>query len=227
MNPTRILLVEDDRPLAELVAARLSRDGYEVAVEHRGDRATEHVFRMVPDLVILDVMLPGKDGLTICRELRPAFRGPILFFTAREDDYDQIAGLELGADDYLVKPVRPQVLIARVRALLRRMQPPSSERLVFDELEVAPASREVRIRGEVLALNEAEYELIEYLARNPGRVVDREELFQALRGIPYDGIDRSIDLRVAKLRRELKRRLNEPLPIRTVRGHGYLFAVDR
>ena len=227
MRPARLLLVEDDEPLAALMAAALERDGHSVHVLHRGDLATAWINRNDPDLVILDVMLPGADGFSVLRELRPGWTGPVLVLTARGGDFDQVAGLELGADYYVAKPVPPPVLLARVRALLRRVRP-SEERaqtLQIGELEILPSAREARGRKGPIPLTDAEYDLLFFLAERAGEVVDRETLFRELRGIEYDGQDRSMDLRVSKLRAQLREHLDGRSPIRTVHGRGYLFAV--
>lgn len=223
----KLLLVEDDEPLARLMADALRRGGCEVDVVHRGDGVIERIHRDRPDLVVLDVMLPGMDGFEVLRSLRPAWTGPVLMLTARGDPFDQVAGLELGADDYVAKPVLPQVLLARVRALLRRARPtePDQSALTFGDLQISPGAREVRGCRGLIPLTDAEYELLVYLASRAGEVVERDDLFHALRGIPYNGVDRSMDLRVSKLRSQLRDHLDGRSPIRTVHGRGYLFAV--
>lgn len=227
MQPANLLLIEDDEPLAALMAEALERGGFRVDVLHRGDTAVAHIQRTRPDLVVLDVMLPGRDGFEVLRDLRPGWTGPVLVLTARGGDFDQVVGLELGADDYVAKPVQPPVLLARVRALLRRTRGDEADvrTLVFGDLEIVPSAREVRGRRGVIPLSDAEYELLLFLASRAGEVVERDALFQELRGIPYDGIDRSMDLRVSKLRSQLREHLDGRSPIRTVHGRGYLFAV--
>ncbi|MEN0060534.1 MAG: response regulator transcription factor [Myxococcota bacterium] len=228
MAEGRILVVEDDVELAELVQETLQRDGYEVALHHRGDTAVEAIQRVDPDLLVLDLMLPGTDGFDVLRQLRPAWTRPVLMLTARGDAFDQVSGLELGADDYVVKPVLPRLLLARVKALLRRAVPvvDAEAPLELGGLRIVPRAREVRVGDEPIRLTDAEYDLIWFLAQNAGRVVSREELFRELRGIEYDGLDRSMDLRVSKLRSHLRKALGVDGPIRTVHGRGYLFAVD-
>ena len=229
MQTANLLLVEDDEPLAELMAGALRRGGYTVSILHRGDGVVEHIQAERPDLVVLDVMLPGLDGFGVLRALRPAWTGPVLMLTARGDAFDQVVGLELGADDYVAKPILPQVLLARVRALLRRSRPvepdPSTAVHTFGDLQIVPSAREARGRRGVIPLTDAEYDLLAYLASRPGEVIEREDLFQELRGIAYDGLDRSMDLRVSKLRAQLRDHLDGRSPIRTVHGRGYLFAV--
>ncbi|MEM6927200.1 MAG: response regulator transcription factor [Myxococcota bacterium] len=228
MADGRILVVEDDVALAELVQETLQRDGYQVTLHHRGDTAVGAIRKLDPDLLLLDLMLPGTDGFDILRQLRPAWSGPVLMLTARGDAFDQVSGLELGADDYVVKPVLPRVLLARVKALLRRAAPVVDDHAPLDVggLHLVPSAREVRAGDQPVPLTDAEYDLLWFLARNAGRVVEREELFQELRGIDYDGLDRSMDLRVSKLRATLRKTLGREGPIRTVHGRGYLFAVD-
>ncbi len=229
MQPASLLLVEDDVPLATLMAQAMRRDGHEVVVLHRGDVVVDHIRAHPPDLLVLDVMLPGMDGFEILRALRPGWTGPVLVLTARGDDFDHVAGLELGADDYVAKPVLPAVLMARIRALLRRARPAEgdpSRPLRFGDLEIVPGAREARGRHGPIPLTDAEYDLLVHLASHAGEVVDRDALFQALRGIPYDGLDRSMDLRVSKLRAHLREHLDGRSPIRTVHGRGYLFVVD-
>lgn len=230
----RVLLVEDDARLAALVQEYLEREGFAVTLEARGDRAAERIPRERPDVVILDLMLPGLDGLAVCRAVRPAFPGAILMLTARGEEVDEIVGLEVGADDYLAKPVRPRLLLARLHALLRRRAAPSPEAaptvpedgaLRVGALEVWPARREARYQGAPLDLTTAEFDLLALLAGRAGEVVSREELYLALRGIPYDGLDRSMDLRVARIRRKLGDDARQPAIIKSVRGAGYLLAV--
>ncbi len=225
MGGERILLVEDDVQLAQLTGEALTREGYIVELEHRGDTAAAHIRAFQPDLVILDVMLPGADGFEVLRDLRPAWTGPVLMLTARDDDFDQVTGLELGADDYVIKPVIPRVLLARVRAMIRRKGSQPAKGLQFGELTVFPTAREATGPRGAIPLSDAEYDLLEFLAKNAGRVIERDELFRALRGINYDGLDRSMDLRISKLRAHLRGHLDGEAPIRTVHGRGYLFAV--
>jgi two-component system response regulator RstA len=155
-------------------------------------------------MVVLDVMLPGADGLTICREVRPHYHQPILMLTARTEDMDQVLGLEMGADDYVAKPVQPRVLLARIRALLRRTdKAPEDEvaqRIEFDDLVIDNGGRSVTLNGELVDFTSAEYDLLWLLASNAGRILSREDIFERLRGIEYDGQDRSIDVRISRIR---------------------------
>lgn len=225
--PVRILIVEDDLRLAGLVREFLRAAGYEVLVEPRGDRAPGRILDEAPDLVILDLMLPGLDGLSVCRQVRPSYSGSILMLTARGEEVDEVVGLELGADDYMVKPVRPRLLLARIKTLLRRQaQPATAEepptRIVHGDLEVDSASRTAFVGGRRVRLTTAEFDLLWLLVTHAGQALDREQIYRELRGIEYDGLDRSVDLRVARLRRKLGDDAKQPRRIKSVRGVGYL-----
>jgi two-component system OmpR family response regulator len=216
----RVLLVEDDPRLAELVMEYLS--GYEFSVElvTRGDTALEHFKQSTPDIVVLDLMLPGLDGMVVCRQIREHSAVPILILTAREDSYDEVSGLEQGADDFVNKPVQPRVLLARLRALLRRTQARAadSQVLEFGGLRIMVKDRSVTWRGQACVLSNTEYKLLLVLAEAAGRVLSRDELLKKMRGIEFDGLDRSI----SKLRRKFDDNVSEK--IKTVWGEGYLFS---
>ena len=224
---TRILLVEDDLELAKLVVEYLEQNDFAVVVEPRGDRANDAIAQLSPDLVILDIMLPGLDGLTICRQARPVYAGPILMLTARGDELDEVVGLEVGADDYLTKPVRPRVLLARIRTLLRRTAGASDaaalRRVEVGGLAVDAGRRTVSLDGQGVELTSAEFDLLWYLAKHAGEPLSREQIYREVRGIEHDGIDRSIDLRVSRLRSKLGAR--GPKLIKSVRGVGYQLVI--
>ena len=219
----KLLLIEDDVRLATLMAEYLQTNGHDVGVEHRGDRAVDRILAEKPDLVVLDLMLPGEDGLSICRRVRPQFPGPILMLTARGEEIDHIVGLEVGADDYVGKPVSPRLLLARVSALLRRAggAPGGGARLEFGDLSIDRSSREVRVGEDLVELTSAEFDLLWMLAEHAGHPVSREELLRELRGIEWDGLDRSIDVRCSGLRRKLAEWPGHEDRIKTVRGVGY------
>lgn len=223
---TRVLLVEDDDALAGLLSDYLSRHGFDVKRIVDGLEAVASIESSSPELVLLDLMLPGIDGLEVCRRVRPGFSGPILMLTARVDDVDEIMGLEVGADDYIKKPVDPRVLLARLRAALRRSAPPDDQpdRLVFDEVVVDAGRHEVTVKGADAELTTAEFELVWLLASRAGDVLTRADLHQLLRGVEYDGVDRSIDLRVSRVRKKMGA---AGAWIRSVRSTGYLWAVPR
>jgi len=234
-NPN-ILIVEDDERLANLTKEYMESNGMHVELEMDGRRAVSRIIDEQPDLVVLDVMLPGMDGLNICREVRSKFHNPILMLTARTDDVDQVLGLEMGADDYVAKPVRPRILLARIRALLRRTENLSSnpavnesnieERLQFSNLVIDHSAREVSLDEEHVDLTSAEFDLLWLLASNAGKILSREEIFEKLRGIEYDGQDRSIDVRVSRIRPKIGDDPMNPRRIKTVRSKGYLFVKD-
>jgi two-component system OmpR family response regulator/two-component system response regulator RstA len=227
-----LLLVEDDEALAEVMQEYLEKHDFKVEIEHRGDRAVTKIRTMLPDLVILDIMLPVKDGFTVCREIRPTYSGPVLMLTARDEDMDQVVGLELGADDYICKPVQPRLLLARIHAVLRRLRPGNHDksakrsRFEFGGLVINKSSREVIKNGLLVDLTTAEFDLLFLLANHAGKILSREAILQKIRGIDYDGIDRSIDLRISRLRKKLGDDPECPGLIKTVRGRGYLFAGE-
>ncbi len=221
----RVMLVEDDARLAELVTEYLS--GYEFAVElvTRGDVALERFKELAPDVVILDLMLPGLDGMVVCRQIRDQSDVPILILTAREDSYDEVSGLEQGADDFVNKPVQPRVLLARLHALMRRTQAKSgvdARVLQFGALRIVTSDRSVVWRGQPCVLSNTEYKLLLVLAEAAGRVLSRDALLKKMRGIEFDGLDRSIDNCISKLRRKFDDAESEK--IKTVWGEGYLFS---
>jgi len=224
-----LLIAEDDSRLADLVKSYLEANNYRVTIEADGNRVPERVRQEKPDMLILDIMLPGKDGLTLCQMLRPEFDGPILMLTARNEDADQILGLEFGADDYVIKPVEPRILLARIRALLRRIEPrpnPARQTLEFGNLRIDDASRSVLLNDAPINLSSYEFDLLWLLAQHAGEVVKRDLLFQELHGRPYDGLDRTIDVRISQLRKKLNDNTDNPQRIKTVWGRGYLFIAD-
>ncbi|MCK5813189.1 MAG: response regulator [Cocleimonas sp.] len=226
-----ILLVEDDRKLSAVICEYLQQQGLSMETEYRGDTAIERILTLQPDLVILDLMLPGLDGLEVCRQVRHSYTQPILMLTAKDEDFDQVVGLELGADDYVIKPVQPRVLLARIRTLLRRATPAisieqHSSLLHFDRLEIDNEAREVRLDQHLVELTTQEYEMLYLLARHAGKVLNRNAIFEALSGIEYDGLDRSVDIRISRLRKLLELNPAKPTGIKTVRGQGYLFVAS-
>jgi len=235
----RILLVEDDLKLAALVQEFLRANGFSVAHEARGDRAPTRILEEQPDMVILDLMLPGLDGLAICKQVRPRYGGGILMLTARGEEVDEVVGLEVGADDYMAKPVKPRLLLARIHSLLRRLSskgsdaagaaaPPEApgQRLVLGDLIVDAGRRAVEVAGSPVELTTAEFDLLWLLCSNAGQVLSREQIYTDLRGIAYDGLDRSIDLRIARLRKKIGDDGKQPQRIKSIRGTGYLLVAD-
>ena len=226
----RVLVVEDNVRLAASIRDYLERQSYEVFIEADGLAVAERYDRLKPDLVVLDLMLPGKDGLTICRELRRHDRVPILILTAKGENIDQVLGLEMGADDYVVKPVEPRVLLARIEALLRRVRAAPTEvrdtRLTAGRLAIDAAKRSAMIDGREVELTTGDFDILWLLASRQGSVVTRDEILRVVRGIDYDGLDRSIDARICRLRRKLQDAGGAESMIKTVRLRGYLFAGE-
>ena len=224
---TSILIVEDDQRLATLLGELLQQAGYDTAVERDGDAAVTRIVEEQPSLVVLDVNLPGRDGFSVCRAVRASYPGRILILTARGEEVDEIVGLELGADDYMAKPVSPRRLLARIKALLRRTDIGADTVLQNGGLCIDPQSRTARLDGRPLTLSTAEFDLLLVLARRAGEVVSRDELYRALRGLEYAGVDRSVDLRISRLRRHLGDDPRRPTWIKTVHGVGYLLTRMR
>lgn len=222
-----ILLVEDDIPLATSISEYLMNEGFSVEIESNGLNAIDRIIMLQPDLVILDIMLPGKDGVSICREVRPNYDGFILMFTAKEDDIDQIVGLEVGADDYLIKPIKPRLMLAKVNSFLRRKSQhiknsAEFETKSFGGLSIDFTAREV-IHNEVkLSLTSAEYELLALLIKHAGSILSRDDIARNTTGNVYDGFERTIDNKVSSLRKKLNDNAKEPSKIKTVRSKGYV-----
>ncbi|MCP3944052.1 MAG: response regulator [Desulfobacteraceae bacterium] len=232
-----ILLVEDDFGLAFLIKKYLELHGMVVIHESRGDMVLNQIQEEKPDLIILDLSLPGKDGLDICREVHLGFFIPVLILTARDSDTDQILGLELGADDYVTKPVEPKVLHARIRALLRRYlvketvkfhapKKNNDENLCFGLLFINNSSRTVKFDNKDILLSTADYDLLWVLASEAGKIITREKIFSTIHGFESDGFGRSIDVRISRLRKKLFDHPINPYRIKTIWGKGYLFVKD-
>ena len=227
---SRVLLVEDNARLAASIRDYLENHNLEVFVEGDGLAVGERLERLRPDIVVLDLMLPGKDGLTLCREIRRGDRTPILILTAKGEDIDQVLGLEMGADDYVVKPVEPRVLLARIEAILRRArttpQEPRDSRIAIGRLAIDGARRTAEIDKREVDLTTGDFDILWLLATRQGTVVTRDEILRVVRGIDYDGLDRSIDARICRLRRKLADAGGAEAMIKTVRLRGYLFTGE-
>jgi DNA-binding response OmpR family regulator len=230
-RPQRLsaLLIDDDARLAALVAEYLGKNDVDVTIAADGERGLAALGKGTFEAVLLDLMLPGVDGLEVCRRIRASSSCPdipILMLTAKGDDVDKIVGLELGADDYLAKPFNPRELLARLRAILRRAGPASGERsrLQVGELQIDFDAREVSVGGKRQVLTHFEFELLSALARAAGRVLSRERLMDMLKGAEFESFDRSIDVHVSKLRAKIERDPKDPRYIKTVRGVGYVLA---
>ncbi|AYH06031.1 two-component system response regulator RstA [Pectobacterium parmentieri] len=236
----KIVFIEDDTEVGKLIAAYLGKHDIDVQVEARGDQAQAFIEQQQPDLVLLDIMLPGKDGMTICRELRPQYSGPIVLLTSLDSDMNHILALEMGADDYILKTTPPAVLLARLRLHLRQYATapqtvaentaPTAlqvhKSLHFGLLCIDPVNREVTLGQEHIVLSTADFDLLWQLATHAGHIMDRDALLKNLRGVTYDGMDRSIDVAISRLRKKLYDNPLEPFRIKTVRNKGYLFAPN-
>jgi DNA-binding response OmpR family regulator len=226
--PTRVLLIDDDARLAEMLGGYLRTNGYQV--EHCGDGESglQAQRRAGFDAVILDVMLPGIDGLEVCRRMRAFSQVPIVMLTARGDDMDRIVGIEIGADDYLCKPFNPRELLARLAAVLRRTRAgerQASDRLRVGPLEIDRGAREVRVRGQRRELTGRQFDLLLLLAERAGRVQTRDQLMDALKGEEWDNVDRSIDVHISRIRQAIEDDPRHPRLVQTVRGAGYVLAL--
>ena len=219
----RVLVVEDDPPLSKMVSGYLGSHGYDTHAVSTGREAIEWIAANSADVILLDLGLPDIDGLEVCQRIRTSFDGCILILTARGDSMDEVAGLDAGADDYVAKPVRPEALLARLRAHMRRDRRLEAEpALKLGNLRIDPSARTTTLGDHELSLTTAEFDLLWFLARRAGQVVPRETLYQELLGRPYDGLDRTIDLRVSKLRRRLGDDAANPTRLKSIRGTGYL-----
>jgi DNA-binding response OmpR family regulator len=220
-----ILVVDDEKNIVQLARLYLNNEGYRVEAAYDGAQALEKVRTVRPDLVVLDIMMPELDGLSVCRELRKSSNIPIIILTARGDDVDRIVGLELGADDYVTKPFNPRELVARVKAVLRRARDagPTDSVLEADGLKLDVARREVSLNGKPITLRAKEFDLLTAFLRHPGIVLDRERLLQLVWGSDYYGDNRTIDVHVAWLRDKLAKAKN--VQIQTVWGIGYKLVV--
>lgn len=235
----RVLVVEDEPSLVDTLEYSLSRQGYQVIIANDGGKALEAARSDPPDLIVLDVMLPTLDGFEVCRILRQEMNVPILMLTARTDEVDKIVGLEVGADDYLTKPFSMRELMARVKALLRRVrlvreeihndrsdtqtEAVAGERLVFDTLVIDLGRREVHFRDQLCHLKPKEFDLLVFLARNRGIVLSRDLILERVWGWDYDGGSRTVDVHVRWLREKVEDDPSNPVRIVTVRGIGYRF----
>jgi DNA-binding response OmpR family regulator len=234
--PEKILIVEDETALRETLAYTLSREGYEARAVGDGPGALSAAHDLPPDLVLLDIMLPGMDGFEVCRRLRAETNVPILMLTAREEEVDRVVGLEMGADDYIVKPFHMRELVARIKAQLRRARMVREEQAAAPEKEAAPlepirtgdleiqlARGEALRDGKPLALKPKEYELLVYFARHRGQVLSREQILQKVWGWEYTGDSRTVDVHVRWLREKIEADPTRPQRLVTVRGAGYRF----
>ncbi len=225
---TRVLLVEDDERLANLTSEYLEGHGLAVVHTSRGDHGLAEATQQRFDCILLDVMLPGLDGIEVCRKLRQRSDVPIIMITARGEEADRVLGLELGADDYLAKPFSPRELLARIRALVRRARGnagPTTRTLSAADLVLDPGARRASLSGEELDLTSYEFSLLYVLVERAGRVLSREQLMELARGSAEEAFDRSIDVHVSRLRHKLGDDPRRPKRIKTVRGVGYQYVI--
>lgn len=233
----KILVVDDEQPIADILRFNLEKEGYEVICAYDGGKAVELAFSEHPDLILLDLMLPIKDGMDVCREVRAKMNTPIIMLTAKDTEIDKVLGLELGADDYVTKPFSTRELLARVKARLRSKSKPTDDALN----EAEPSANGIKLHGlfidndmylvykegEPLDLTHREFELIHYLAKNPGKVMTREHLLQAVWGFEYFGDVRTVDVTIRRLREKLETDPSKPEYIVTRRGLGYMMRSSK
>lgn len=224
----KILVVDDEKPIADILQFNLKKEGYEVHCAYDGNEALEKVEQVKPDLILLDIMLPQRDGMEVCREVRKKYEMPIIMLTAKDSEIDKVLGLELGADDYVTKPFSTRELIARVKANLRRHQQAASQteeettnEIAVGSLVIHPDAYIVSKRGETIELTHREFELLHYLAKHIGQVMTREHLLQTVWGYDYYGDVRTVDVTVRRLREKIEDNPSHPIWIVTRRGVGY------
>ncbi|MGZ7444762.1 response regulator YycF [Paenibacillus sp. TH7-28] len=231
----KILVVDDEKPIADILKFNLEKEGYEVILAFDGIAAVELAFSEQPDLILLDLMLPGKDGMDVCREVRAKLETPIIMLTAKDGEIDKVLGLELGADDYVTKPFSTRELLARVKAQMRRRQKPAvqddgedaKQGISLFELFIDTDMYTVHKNGEPLDLTHREFELVHYLVKNAGKVMTREHLLQAVWGFEYFGDVRTVDVTIRRLREKIEKDPSKPEYILTRRGLGYMMRSSK
>lgn len=222
---SRILIIEDERELAEIVKKYLVNAGHQVNISTRGDEGLLIWKSQRPDLVLLDLNLPAMDGLEIAKKIRETSETPIIMLTARVEETDRLVGLEIGADDYIVKPYSPREVVARVKAVLRRAggKPFTQQIIKVDDLSIDPVTRKVIIGDRQVDLTPTEFDLLSVMASEPGRVFTRLQLLEVVQGLAYEGYERTIDAHIKNLRSKIERDTQDPLYVQTVFGVGYRF----
>ncbi|MEK5326061.1 response regulator YycF [Aeribacillus sp. FSL M8-0254] len=228
MGNKKILVVDDEKPIADILEFNLKKEGFDVYCAYDGTSAIEMVEEIKPDLILLDIMLPSKDGMEVCREVRKKYEMPIIMLTAKDSEIDKVLGLELGADDYVTKPFSTRELLARVKANLRRQQTNATREAASEQSEIQigslvihPDAYVVSKRGETIELTHREFELLHYLAKHIGQVMTREHLLQTVWGYDYFGDVRTVDVTVRRLREKIEDNPSHPIWIVTRRGVGY------
>ena len=224
-EPRRVLLIDDDASLGDLLKEYLNKFDMRLAVAITPQEGLMALRRSPPQLVLLDVMLPGQDGFEVLRVIRKTSRVPVIMLTARREMADKVLGLESGADDYLAKPFQPRELVARIQSVLRRLEPAPKAQgiLVSGSLSADPSTRTASLAGKDLTLTSTEYDVLTFFMRNPGEVMNRDRIMEYLRGIECEAFNRSIDIAVSRLRKKIKDPSDNPKYFKTVRGEGYLF----
>ena len=227
----RIVMIEDERDIVELVKYNFRKEGFELESFNRGKEGLEHLRRSQPDLVLIDILLPDLDGFEICKRLRTDERlksVPVIFLTAKGEEIDRVLGLEIGADDYVVKPFSPRELVARVKAVLRRQERAIEKPEVVEvgDLVLDSRTQEVRVRGRVVDLSTLEFKLLHFLASNPRRIFSRDRLLDAVWGRDRFVTPRTVDVHIRRLREKIESQANKPQYLQTVRGSGYRFTAE-
>jgi DNA-binding response OmpR family regulator len=221
-----ILVVEDDVEICRLLEMFLTTKGYRTSFSHNGTQGLLDIRRLEPDLVLLDVMMPGLNGIEVCRQCRTDFDGPLLFLTACSEDISEVTALGTGADGYLHKPLRPHILLAHIEAQLRRVSQAPAMVVNSHHLNIDFNTRIVKCNDNVVELTGSEFELLEYLAKRAGTIVSRDQCYRALKGIEFDGVDRALDMRLSSLRKKIDDHQPPYRIIKTIRSKGYLFIDD-
>jgi two-component system response regulator BaeR len=222
MKNQHVFIVEDEQKIAGLLKDYLQKANYRTTVIERGDEAVAQVKKWSPDLMLLDIMLPGMDGTAVCREVRKFSNLPIIMITAKVEEIDRLLGLELGADDYICKPFSPREVVARVKAVLRRVHPgPSEKNLALGPIVLDESRHRASVNGNELDLTPSEFKLLQVLMSQPGRVFSRDELIARVQGYHYEGYDRTIDSHIKNLRKKIARHLRDQTIITAVYGVGY------
>ena len=225
-----IMIVEDDKVLSSLLKSYLEKSSFIVHQVFRGDQAARSQIKIQPDLILLDVSLPGKDGYKVCHELRSTYNGPILFLTSHNSEAEHLAAFNVGADDYLTKPASPQIITAHIEALLKRTKEKSKsssrQKVTVGEITLTPSEQKCEVNGNEVSLSVFEFELLSLLMFNAGKVLTRDDIYKLLLGREYDGSERSVDVRLSRLRDKLVSQGVEKTQVKTIWGKGYLLSAD-
>jgi len=226
MSSQHILIVDDEEKIAALVSDYLKNDGYETFILHSGDMVIPSIRKNPPDLVVLDIMMPGMDGISVCREARKFSDVPIIMLTAKTDEIDKLIGLEIGADDYVCKPFSPRELVARIKAVLRRTGRKTEEKIITEGcVRLEMETRRVLVNGSEIRLTPSEFGLLAAMMSQPDRVFSRNDLLRQVQGYEYEGYDRTIDTHIKNLRKKIGEKIEGENPISGVYGVGYRFSI--